>query len=224
MTVRAADLIAERRCHPICLLAQEPDGKCTCVCQGEFHGMLADAPVAARSQPWYEACHRGGWSELLLEGTVPVVRTMAQENAAYQRAKKRGDPHLIVRQTTATKFTVDFDLWPARITDYRFAGSPDQKRPEDTWLLGAIELINRMSMGLLRGRRCDGATGMSANGVTWSAWPFRVRLEAMVVAALIGECYMHNLEGIARAVSVLEGGADPVDLGVIPSTYVLTSG
>lgn len=49
-TVR--DLLSEDRCSPSCLLAQrEEAGKCACRCAGEFHALLADAPLSPIGVP-----------------------------------------------------------------------------------------------------------------------------------------------------------------------------
>ncbi|MFC7581571.1 hypothetical protein ACFQ23_07600 [Schaalia naturae] len=40
------DIINAHRCSPQCLCAATPRARCTCACQGTFHGALVDADVA----------------------------------------------------------------------------------------------------------------------------------------------------------------------------------
>jgi len=51
-SVRAADLLALKRCSAPCLVADE-DGECTCRCGGEYHGALTDADVTIDPARWH---------------------------------------------------------------------------------------------------------------------------------------------------------------------------
>lgn len=52
MTETARDLVSEGRCTPNCLLSGNDEAdKCTCRCGGEFHALLADAPLNFTPDP-----------------------------------------------------------------------------------------------------------------------------------------------------------------------------
>lgn len=207
MTVPVRELLEAGQCTAPCLLARIPEADCQCICGGVFHGALIETEVSGQRdiRPWWKRCGQGGWTDWLLDQTVPIANTIAQHNHVFQTAKILGDPFLVVEKRGRTWGVVHDSI----------------TIPDDAWDQECSHAVRRFMHDLLKCRRATHAWSPPATWVGIAG--ISDRHEARVIAALIGEASAGNLEGISRAIAVLEGQPDPVTLGLVPSSWLLAS-
>lgn len=195
--ITAGELLEQQLCTPQCLLALKDDAACSCRCGGKYHGRLADAELPKPRESWWKKVNP--WAPGLLEECAPIARTRRQANALYQSAvSRRGSPS-IVRKSGASRWAVEYDA-------YNF-GTPAWEELESL-------LLNRLMHRLLETRRVEGAARFPASYV--GIHGVRELGEACVIWTVLGECHVGNVSTTVRAVEVLEGRPDPVDLGLHP--------
>lgn len=205
-SVPAAELVIQGLCSGLCLVARDGDvrGKCQCRCRGEFHGALADTPVATGMPTrWWEACGHGGWDL----GVCPVVRSKRDDLRLWKTFKERGEPACWVEahDPRTAGYTV---LWDAVTMRLRIA------ELMALWPQREANLLNRMVYRLLTHGRAR--QGFSAPGEHLTVTGIRDLDEARTIAVIIGDCFSANPCGVVRAIEVLEGRSDPTTQGLNP--------
>lgn len=203
-TLTAGHLVAIGECSAACLVACGDDsGKCSCRCGGRFHGALVDVRVADTPQSWWKLAGNVGWSEMMLS-SLPVAHTIAQQNRIYRRSRERDEAFGVV-ESHGKRWDVVWD-----------GITMSSRSPESTWPRRESRLLNRFVDALLVGHRIS--FGGYAPCERLSLGAFKTLFEARVVLAVIGECYVGNPCGVVRAIEVLEGRKDPVELGLNPAS------
>ncbi len=200
--VTAAELVMLGRCSGACMVATSDAKACTCVCRGETHGRLADVAMelGQGKSAWWEACRRGGWSKWLVDQHVVVVSNTGQFNAAYREQNKALGYALLVQRDGDRRFTVMFDT---------------PERDETLWPEHkAVEAARNFIHALLLKRRARSGFYAVRKPEYGQVSGLRDLDEAKTVAVLLGECILGNHCGTVRALYVLLGQSDPVDLGL----------
>jgi hypothetical protein len=203
--VAAAELVATGECSPACLVASGDDpAKCTCRCQGQYHGALADVSVIAPPTSWWKAADQIGWSDHLLS-CLPVAHSIEAANRIYARARRAREPHALVEARGGKSWAV---IWDG-ITMAR-------ANPKGTWPARESRLLNRVVDGLFARHRIT--SGGYAPCEYFSLGGIKALGEARVILAIVGECFVGNPAGAVRAIEVLEGRIDPVRNGLNPES------
>lgn len=91
--------------------------------------------------------------------------------------------------------------------------------PRNGWLVnGAGDLALRFLADLLGIERIRSAGPPPGEHVF--AHGIKSREEAQMIGLLLGECFVGTLSGMMRAICVLEGHKDPLELGLMPKPYL----
>lgn len=192
--ITAGELLEQRQCSPQCLLALKDEAEgCSCRCGGKYHGSLLDAELTAPPKPWWQQVNP--WA-LDITKVVPIARTQRQANALYRSTSKAGGSPFYVQKAPDKHWRVEHDC-------YHFGRSE--------W--GELEsrLLNRFMRALLEARRADGGTCFPA--VYTVIYNIPDLEEACVIYTILAECLVGNVSTVVRAIEVLEGRPDPVELG-----------
>jgi hypothetical protein len=207
-------LIDGEWCSPDCLFANpETYDTCTCRCGGVHHGQVRERPIPengrlsagrmGQREHWWEACDRGGY--LALSWFVPVARTLKDEDKLWKRAREDGEPAACVRREGKRSFSVLWDGITMGLRHHEVLG---------LWPEREARLLNRLVHSLLEQRHIR--QGSIAPCEYFDLTGFRHLDEARTVYCLLQECFHANPCGTVRALEVLEGRTDPVELGFNP--------
>lgn len=130
----AADLLAEGRCTASCLLALVSEAKCACRCDGDYHGLLADAEVPLSVR---DLAHVTLGAIAALHIRLPVTRAIAPvfEALKYTLASHPGSVPVVLE--LVAKSGGDLCSESFALVDTRLRVSDDPQLERDlTALLG----------------------------------------------------------------------------------------